>query len=298
MSDMVPRWYTTEDTPAGRRWVYPAPKLGYDANSSTLASPGGQVENHHGWIVADHELSTLTYRDKGKQRVVKWRLKSAGAASSMFPAEVTAEEWDSRCTGRGVDDCQCPWCSGKWSLYEAIREDVPGVLHTLDYANRVHLGDGGIDRDHAYVWASGPSREVLYGSFVHLKPGLLLHARSMLKEALEKLDNVDKVYDTNDAKLSVYVLMAWDEPWTEHRPRHSRTGRQLKGTRPVTIRTITVTYDINCPPSIPGDTKAEAVVEFENIRDRWVQFFTDAQVKACSHCKGYGYIEPRPGGAA
>lgn len=288
-TDLTPVWYATEETPAGTRWIYPAPSMQPSATPSTFASAGGAVEIRHGYLIADHQVQAVTWQGRGTTKITGWTLKDPTAQSERFPLHVTPGEWTSRCTNGPDDaDCSCMWCGSKWSVYESQREDVPGETYTVDFSKAVHLPGAGIDQHPGYTWHGGYGSRELFGPFDHTRPGVLMNVRALLKAAIEQLPNVSKVYDLTD--FSVYVDMPWDEPWTEHRPRTNSSGKKLKGTREVTVAKIEKRYEISVPPSIHANSKAEAVAKFEALRDEWLDYFRSAQVKACSSCKGYGYI--------
>jgi hypothetical protein len=291
---LVPEWFLLHETPVGRRWVYRAPDILVASSVSDVSSPDGNVELHtevragrpEGRLVADHKLNLVTYRDRPTQVFTSAAIKDEKYISDAFPASITSDEWNARCTCDGRDSCT--WCETKYSLYDRQHESRDGAEHAIDLSSCVEL-PGGLDEYPHYAWKVGIYENCLFSDeFHHLRPGTLLNVRTMLVADLEALPNVTKAYDQRE--FSVYVAMQWEEPKTAHRPRTDARGRKLKGTEQYTIKTIETRYEIPVPYSLTGQTKAEAVRAYIELRDKWVVFFYGADAKACRHCDGYGYI--------
>lgn len=287
---LVPDWYLIQQTPVGARWIYQAPDV-LKNGVSEPSSPGGVVELVKGCLVADHKLAQVTYRDRTAQVLLGAAIKDEQYVSEAFPATITADEWRNRCTCG--DNDTCTWCNTRYGLYETQYGPRDGAEHTLDFSAHVEL-PGGVDEHPEYPWMSETYSRVLFSdAFHHLRPGTLINVRDRLVDDLEALPNVSKVYNQRD--FSVYVVMQWDEPQTAHRPRTGTRGRKLKGTETYQIKAIESCYEIPVPYSLTGQTKAEAVGAYIALRDKWVAFFREAEVRACSHCNGYGYITPKKG---
>lgn len=289
MSTLVPNYYSVHETPVGRRWVYPLPNTVYALGMHDFTSPGGTVEIRQGHAVADHELGEIVYHGSPSRELESVTIKDESYVSAKFPATLTAEEYRSRCVCDSNDDCE--WCEIRYKFYNAHYVDRPGKRYTLDFSDYVFLANG-VDEYPEYAWSTSAHQTVLFSDgFHHLRPGVLPHVRTLLQDVLKQLPNVKNVYDQKE--FSVYVAMPWSEPKTEYRPRTDYRGRKLKGTTAHTIATIEKRYEISVPYAITGETKAEAMQKWFDLRDRWVAFFIEANVSACSHCDGYGYIAPK-----
>lgn len=296
---LVPTWYLFQETPVGPRWIYEAPEV-LRTGVTEPSSPDGAVQLHfeyrkgrnEGRLVADHKLNRVTYRDRDGQVFAGATIRDEQYISDAFPASLTADEWNARCTCDNSDNCT--WCNTRYGLYSTRHEPREGAEHTIDFTAAIELA-GGVDEYPAYPWLVRAYESVLFSdAFHHLRPGTLINVRDMLVADLEALPNVSKVYNQQD--FSVYVAMQWDEPKTAHRPRADRRGRKLKGTEQYTIATIETRYEIPVPYSLTGKTKAEAVRAYIALRDKWIAFFREADARACSHCDGYGYITPKATG--
>ena len=287
---LVPDYYSVQETPVGRRWIYPLPGPVYAPEMRDVTSAGGAVEIRKGCAVADHALGEIVYFGPSSRELESATIKDESYVSAKLPATLTAEEYLSPCTCDHDHDCE--WCDIRYRFYDTQFVDRPGERRTLDFSDYVELPNGGIDGYPEYAWSSSLHQNVLFSdAFHHLRPGMLLNTRALLKEALEQLPNVTKVYDNRD--FSVYVAMQWEQPKTEHNPRRDSRGRKLNGTTTRTIATIEKSYDISVPYSITGESKADAVRKWLALRDKWIAFFTEANVTACSHCDGYGYFAPK-----
>lgn len=301
MFDANTNWYTVDDSPNGRRYVYPAPTLPNvpDVRATLTATNGAQIAIVERHLLADRPLTTVTWRGRATTRATRHELRDAAAASPLFPPVVTLDEWTSRCLNPDVCnsldyDDECTWCTSKHALYRTVNEDVPGEVHTHDYTHHIELPDGGLDQHLEHQWVTTDAVRALYPGFEHLRPGMLPDVWTHIGHALRALPHVTKVY-TAGSEIAVYMRLPLSEPKEHWRDRIGVRGQKLKGREKIVNTSVEERVELIPVRGIRADTKADAVAKLEMLIADTVATINAYRIVVCTHCKGNGYTIPKPG---
>ncbi|MEU6713013.1 hypothetical protein ABZ897_16145 [Nonomuraea sp. NPDC046802] len=211
---------------------------------------------------------------------VRWDLKDLEAESARFPRTLTPEQFQQRSQDSDV------W----YAMYTAIREPADPTIIPVDGPWTV-LQDAPLppqDKTLPPWTASLPTSLRHRPEYHHLFPGHLVGLRDHLTEVIKGLPYVYACYN-QDRVLKVFMRVPlnkpeqkWVTPFTLDKRRRPKPE----------LREVTVERHLHlpAPDHVQGDSRADALTNWDQQVEHWVGIVRDASVKACSTCHGLGHV--------
>lgn len=262
-------------------WMY---YLGDIRGQSTpLADNKPMTKLRDGWWAADREAAQITISTKLYPTIIGYKLTDPAAESPMFPAALTPDEYEARSEGEGFLS----------NLYDRVTEDRPDQIVPVNgpwIGLTAPLPPAGDER----VWVPqlGPALRNR-PEFHHLLPGYLDGFKEHVKRLAEAHPYREYVFLDYQKRQGVTVILQvpFDQPVTKFLPALNQNGSRSK-TRPGTTIQLKARRELllAVPDRIPGATRAEATAEWDRQTAHYQQILDDAQVGACSACRGHGYV--------
>ncbi|TQE33206.1 hypothetical protein Sipo7851_21700 [Streptomyces ipomoeae] len=274
------------------RWLYHLPNPSrFGATSRTGIYADGQPmtplgDNRGVWWVTDHQAETITAVYQPSPKAVSYRLKDPAVRSTRYPDELSVEDWHER---TDEDDTY-------YRFYEAVTEDQPEVRH--EYPGPFIVLEGTEPpAAGALPWVATMPRSLTERpEYRHCFPGHIPNLRAHLKDVIGRMRHVQYCFDGRDGKpsgLYVTIRVPFEEPVTRWRPNLGRNLRELKSGKNVPVLVSQEMY-LPVPDRVSGPNYAAAHAEWEQQVELWTGLVRDADVKACNHCNGHGYVLDAP----
>ncbi|MDX3695054.1 hypothetical protein PV726_32900 [Streptomyces europaeiscabiei] len=262
---------------------YSTPRIGTYADGRPMTPLAG----HRGvWWVSDHQAETITAVFQPSPKPIGYRLKDTAVLSDRYPSELSVEDWHEQ-----TDDDDT-----YYRFYEAVTEDQPEVRHEYPGPFIVLQGSeppaGG-----ALPWvATMPLSLTERPEYLHCFPGRIEGLRAHLKGVIGRMRHVQYCLDGRDGKpagLYVTIRVPFEKPVSRWRPNLGRGLRELKSGKNVPVLVSQEMY-LPIPEWVSGPNYEAGLAEWEQQVQFWTGIVRDADVKACNHCSGHGYVLDAP----
>lgn len=309
---MLPPYYLTHETPAGRRYAYPRP--GRDADYGLMfpiaastpvewSTVSGSVVQRGDWLISTKPMEQVTVTWQPPDEPGPWVKRTEAPDDPIArQAWVHAPEAPSisdvehfRSYGCDDDEC-CLRCQFLRVMYRRVPVAPPAKSRQFDFSLWRPL-PGDVDMYPAQQWVvDEPSLLAVFGKHTaHMWPGAVPGFREAVKKALEGHPRVEHVFEDR-ARLrpgtyEVVSRIPWEKPRTVLRDRYGRAGRKLRGREQVPspiAHTSRVT--LNVAEGLHASSKARAVGSWDAEIERVVGRFLPADVVACDRCDGHGHL--------
>lgn len=277
------------------RWLYHLPaSTDYDVTGVLAEHPGTppggramtRISERSPWWATDAEATRIILVKRQRALITGYAINDADAASVRYPAELTAEDWDTRRNQATEAERE-----RLWSLYtsvtvpqDAIEQYIDGPFPVLEGAEPPAAGGP--------AWTVNLLDSITQRpEYQHLFPGYLTGLRKHVVALIKRMPRVQHCFDGFQDSTAVYVdlNLRYEKPETLWVPNTGRNGKRLKSGQRVE-RTVSRTLHLPVSDIVAGPNHAAALAEWDRQVSFWTQTVTDATVTACNHCQGTGHV--------
>ncbi|WP_329368857.1 hypothetical protein OG896_24895 [Streptomyces sp. NBC_00669] len=244
------------------------------------------------WWSTDHEAERITLITPGRPTVTGYELRDTDALSVRYPATLTPDEWNDRLADADSTDVEMTL----HRLYHAVTTDTDPV-ETHDDGPFTVIGAGELPAADGPTWTVNLIDQITQRpEYARLFPGRLDGLRQHLMDVIKRMPRVQHVLNDFQSRPGVYVSLRvpFEQPEAVWRPDISnRTGKTLKTGRHHQVL-VDHTLTLPIPYSIGADNYETARAEWDRQVEYWTGVVAAANVVACNHCGGSGYLGDSP----
>lgn len=242
------------------------------------------VEGRAGWFTSVPGIVAVEMTTTGYPTTAGWTLRNPASHSERFPMSLSREEHRRRCDS-GEEELL-------GLLYVARTEPAtPTVVRTEGPFPTLEGREPPGPDEPGWI-AHLP--EVLAGrrEFAHLYPGVMPGLRSHVADLIKRLPGVSFCSTTYDGYrgISVTLNVPYEPDITRWRANVGTRGQTLR-----TGKTVSEKYArhlrLPVPDRVPGENYADALAQWDEAVEFWIDLVREAGVKACGHCRGTGVVE-------
>ncbi|MFI8085962.1 hypothetical protein ACIF6L_34870 [Kitasatospora sp. NPDC086009] len=250
--------------------------------------PLSRLHHNDAWWLTDQPVTAFTVRWRPQPKTTAYTLDNPGMESSVFPASVSAADWEDFSERHG---------DKAWDFYSSVTEQQPERTDEIAGGPWRIIGGEAPPAEHDSRWVTSlPHALTNHPEYGWWMPGRLTGLRDAVQAHANKLGHVDYAstpIDGNRASgmLNVRIKLPFQQPVTRQSDR-AWDGRKLKKPRTVPV-TAQFTLNLPVPVSVHGDTYAEALAAWNAQYAYWTDLIdhqAEAGVTACNTCMGHGYL--------